>query len=315
MSDIDGFSRRARGLSEVAIQDAYGCEEQCRAALFEWRCWGWGWRCRSCGHGGNCYLRKRGKLQCNCCKHQVSVTAGTIFYSTKLPLKVCFLTIYYISQSKGGISSAALGRRLGVRDATAWLMKHKIMAAMHTHDDAKPKKLKGRIERDDAYLGGAHSGGKRRRGAAGKTPFIAAVETTIERRPWRINLKTVKGFRKNEVQRLAKAEIELRSSAVSEGRSCWSAVTIAEIDHFSLRTGSGGEAVQWAPFKWVTVLGTIKMAITGVYHRVSAMHAERYLAKFVDRFSRRYDLDTITQRLAWTCAQNGPHTYRIIVVG
>jgi hypothetical protein len=79
--------------------------------------------------------------------------------------------------------------RLGVREATAWLMKQKIMTAMQTREEAKPK-LKGRIEMDDAYLGGARSGGKRGRGAAGKTPFIAAVETTIERRPRRIKLKT-----------------------------------------------------------------------------------------------------------------------------
>ena len=51
------------------------------------------------------------------------MTAGAIFHSTKLPLKVWFLAIYHVSQSKGGISSAELGRRLGVREATAWLMK------------------------------------------------------------------------------------------------------------------------------------------------------------------------------------------------
>ena len=160
MSDIEGFSRRTKGLSEVAFQEAYGSEEQCRAALFAWR-WSRGWSCPSCGHGGHCHLKKRGKLQCNRCKHQVSVTAGTIFHSTKLPLKVWFLAIYHISQSKGGISSAELGRRLGVREATAWLMKQKIMAAMQAREEAKPK-LKGRVEMDDAYLGGAQNAFHRR---------------------------------------------------------------------------------------------------------------------------------------------------------
>ena len=314
MSDVEGFGRRTKGLSEVAFQEAYGREEQCRAALFAWR-WSKGWSCPSCVHGGHCYLKKRGKLQCNSCKHQASVTAGTIFHSTKLPLKVWFLAIYHISQSKGGISSAELGRRLGVREATAWLMKQKIMAAMQTREEVKPK-LKGRIEMDDAYLGGARSGGKRGRGAAGKTPFIAAVETTIERRPRRIKLKTVKGFRKKEVERFAKAEIEPRSSAVSDGLSCWPAVTKADVDHFPMRTGSGRQAAQWVPFKWVnTVLGNIKTAITGTYHHVSPKHAERYLASFAYRFNRRYDLDTITQRLTWACTQTKPHPYRIITAG
>ena len=146
MSGFESFSQRTKGLSEVAFHEAYGTEEQCRAAVFEWR-WGRGWSCPSCGHGGHCYLKMRGRLQCNRCKHQVSVTAGTIFHSTKLPLKVWFLAIYHVSQSKGGISSAELGRRLGVREATAWLMKHKLMAAMQAREEAKPK-LKGRIEMD-----------------------------------------------------------------------------------------------------------------------------------------------------------------------
>ncbi|MEZ5934574.1 MAG: IS1595 family transposase [Alphaproteobacteria bacterium] len=203
--------------------------------VIQW-CWSRGWSCLSCGHGGHCHLKKRGKLQCNRCKHQVSVTAGTIFHSTKLPLKVWFLAIYHVSQSKGGISSADLGRRLGVREATAWLTKQKIMAALHGREKAKPKP-KGRVEMDDAYLGGARSGGKRGRGAAGKTPFIAAVETTIERRPRRIKLKIVKGFRKKEVERLAKAEIEPRSSAVSDGLSCWPAVPRRTLPRLSGRPG------------------------------------------------------------------------------
>ena len=94
---------------------------------------------RPAAMAGYCHLKKRGKLQCKRCKHQVSVTAGTIFHSTKLPLKVWFLAIYHVSQSKGGISSAELGRRLGVREATARLMKQKIMIAMQVREEAKPK--------------------------------------------------------------------------------------------------------------------------------------------------------------------------------
>ena len=57
-----------------------------------------------------------------------------------------------------------------------------------------------RVEMDDAYLGGARRGGKRGRGAAGKTPFVVAVETTIEGHPLRLKLNAVKGFRKAEIK-------------------------------------------------------------------------------------------------------------------
>jgi len=56
-----------------------------------------------------------------------------------------------------------------------------------------------------------------------------------------------------------------------------------------------------------TVLRNIKTPITGTYHHVSPKHAERCLASFAYRFNRRYDLDSITQRLAWACTQTKPH--------
>lgn len=124
----------------------------------------------------------------------------------------------------------------------------------------------------------------------------------------------MKGFRKTEVERFAKAEIEPKSSAVSDGLSCWPAVAKAGVDHFPMRTGSGRQAAKWAPFKWVnTVLSNIKTAITGTYHHVSSKHAERYLASFAYRCNRRYDLDTITQRLASACTQTRPHPYSVII--
>ena len=120
-----------------------------------------------------------------------------MFQDTKLPLTTWFSAVYHLTQGKNGISSIELARRLGVRQPTAWLVKHKLMRAMAAREAGKPK-LSGRVEIDDAYLGGERQGGKRGRGAAGKTPVVAAVETTAERRPKRLRLTVVKGFRKRE---------------------------------------------------------------------------------------------------------------------
>ena len=114
-------------------------------------------------------LAGRGLYQCNRCKKQTSPTAGTIFHATKLPLTVWFAAIHLIVTAKNGISSVELGRRLGVKQPTAWAVKHKIMAVMARREGETA--LTGRVEMDDAYLGGVRSGGKRGRGAAGKTPF------------------------------------------------------------------------------------------------------------------------------------------------
>jgi hypothetical protein len=235
-----------------------------------------------------------------------------VFQDAKLPLTVWFAAIYHLTRSKGGISSIELGRRLGVEQGTAWLMKHKLMRAMAAREAEKPE-LEGRVEVDDAYLGGERPGGKRGRGAAGKTPIVAAVETTPERRPKRLRLSAVEGFRKKEVEKLAKRDLAPGANIVSDGLSCWPAVEKAGCAHFPTATGSGKRAAGWAPFKWVnTTPGNIKTAIVGTYHHVSPKHAQGYLASFAYRFNRRYQLDSIVERLAWAATRTAPQPYRVI---
>ena len=175
---------RVRGLSDEAFREAFGAEEQCRSALSRLR-WPDGFVCPACGHSGHCVLAGRSLYQCYRCKKQTSSTAGTIFHATKLPLTLWFAAVHLIVTAKNGISSVELGRRLGVKQPTAWTMKHKIMAVMARREADTP--LSGRVEMDDAYLGGARAGGKRGRGAPGKTPFVAAVSTSPEGRPRKVS--------------------------------------------------------------------------------------------------------------------------------
>jgi hypothetical protein len=121
-------------------------------------------------------IKTRALYQCTACRRQTSVIAGTIFAATKVPLTIWFRAMYHLTQSKGGISSIELGRRLGVTQTTSWKIKHKLMQVMMERDATK--RLTGRIEIDDAYLGGERNGGRRGRGSPGKTPIVAAVETT-----------------------------------------------------------------------------------------------------------------------------------------
>ena len=90
-----GLRRRVKGLSEAEFRQRYGTEAQCRAALFQFR-WRQGWACPGCGHGGYAELKGRAVYQCNRCKRQVGLTAGTVFHWTKLPLTSWFLAIYHL---------------------------------------------------------------------------------------------------------------------------------------------------------------------------------------------------------------------------
>ena len=311
MATAGSLRRVVKGLSEAEFRERFGTDEACREALFAMR-WRDGLTCPACGGRSFCELTARKVFQCNRCKRQVRLTAGTVFQDTKLPLTTWFSAIYHLTQGKGGISSIELGRRLGVKQGTAWLMKHKLMRAMAAREATKPR-LSGRVEVDDAYLGGERSGGKRGRGAAGKTPIVAAVETTPERKPRRLRLTVVKGFRKKEVEKIAKRDFAPGSNVVSDGLSCWPAVERAGRKHFPMLTGSGKRAADWAPFRWVnTTLGNIKTALVGTYHHVSPKHAPSYLASFAYRFNRRRQLDSIIERLAWAAVHTAPQPYLLI---
>jgi ribosomal protein L37AE/L43A len=140
-----------KGLSEASFEALYGTEAQCRAVVIASR-WPNGFACPGCGGRAYCELRTHGLFQCNACHRQTSPIAGTIFASTHLPLRLWFRAMYHLTQSKQGISSIELGRRLGVTQTTAWKIKHKL-AQVTMERDAR-KQLSGRVELDDVYLGG-----------------------------------------------------------------------------------------------------------------------------------------------------------------
>lgn len=126
--------------------------------------------------------------------------------------------------------------------STAWTIKHQLGQVM-LERDARGL-LAGRIELDDAYLGGERSGGKRGHGSPGKTPFLAVVETTPQGKPVRIMLRRVTGFCSRAVEGFAKRSLDPACELVSDGLGRFAAVTKAGCQHRVIRTGSGARAVR-----------------------------------------------------------------------
>ena len=299
-----------KGLSEPVFEQQYGTEEQCRAIVIASR-WPHGFECPICGGRQYCVVTTRNLYQCAKCRRQTSPIAGTIFASTHLPLRLWFRAIYHLTQTKQGISSIELGRRLGVTQTTAWKIKHKLKQVMLERDATK--RLTGRVEIDDAYLGGERSGGKRGRGAPGKTPFVAAVETTTEGKPVRLKLRRVTSFCASSIVGFAKCSLDPNCSVVSDGLQCFTSVADAGCAHQVVKTGSGPKAARTPAFKWVnTALGNIKAAITGTYRAINSKHVPRYLAEFEYRFNRRYDLAAMIPRLTWAAVRTIPMPYRLL---
>lgn len=299
-----------KGLSDAEFERLYGTEEKCRAALFAWR-WPEGFECPACGGFAHCEIRTRELWQCNACRTQTSLIAGTIFASTKLDLKVWFRAMYLITQTKQGISRLELSRRLGVTYDTAWKIHHKLTQVMMERDARKP--LAGRVEMDDAYLGGERGGGKRGRGSPGKMPIIAAVETTEDRKPVRLKLRRVKRFSKEKIARIAGRIVKHGATVLTDGLGCFRGLRDAGCAHVAIVTGSGRKAARHPAFTRVNiVLGNIKSALVGTFRYISKKHAPRALAEFEYRFNRRYDLAAMIPRLGWVAARTPPMPYRLL---
>jgi len=300
------------GLSLPAFLKDYGTEMQCEHAL-EMARWPNGFVCPCCQSKAFYTLRDgtRKVFQCQACRHQTSLIAGTLFQSTKLPLTVWFLAIYLISQAKTGISSLALKRQLGVSYPTAWMLHHKLMHAMAQREEQYV--LEGKVQIDDAYLGGERTGGKAGRGSENKVPFIAAVSLTDQDHPLYVKLTQLPGFTLTAIAAWAKACLAPGSAVHSDGLACFSAVTEAGCSHHP--TVMAGRKPRDVPeFRWVnTVLGNLKTSLSGCYHSFDFhKYPMRYLGAFCYRFNRRFDLSSIHKRLLFAAATTGPQPLRVL---
>lgn len=102
------------------------------------------------------------------------------------------MALHLLIQSKNNLSALALKRPLGVAYKTAWLIKHKLMGVMTDRENRRV--LTGRVEIDDAYLGGERSGGKLGRGSENKVLFVAAVQTNEKGHPLFVRFDPLAAF-------------------------------------------------------------------------------------------------------------------------
>jgi len=294
------------GLSLTEFIATYGTEEQCEAVLEKSR-WPKGYLCPkcSCGHP---YIYRKNTLkvfQCSNCRKQVSLTEGTIFHSTKLPLVKWFQAMYFMTQNKNNVSALELKRHIGVGYSAAWRVKHKLMQVMYEREITT--KLSGRVEVDDAYLGGEFPGGKAGRGSENKTPFIAAIQTNANGNPVYAIFSQVKNFSLAEVGSWAKRSLVPDTVVVSDGLSCFTAVTEANCIHQKEVVGKNRKSTDMECFKWInTILGNLKTAVSGSYHAFDfEKYGYRYLGECQYRFNHRFDLKAMFPRLIYAATHIG----------
>jgi transposase-like protein len=133
----------------VKLIEEFGSEDRCRARLEELR-WPDSLECPRCNSKRIAHRKNRYQFQCKSCRYDFSVTSGTIFHDSHLPLWKWFLAVYLIVDSKKGVSANQLKRNLNVTYKTAWYLSHRIRAALREVD---AQLLKGIIEVDETFVG------------------------------------------------------------------------------------------------------------------------------------------------------------------
>ena len=263
----------------------FGDDQKCRNYLEALR-WHDGVRCPKCGGSKISSILKRDQFNCDNeeCRYQFSVTAGTIFHDTHLPLVKWFLATYLLCQSRKGMSANQLKRMLGVSYKTAWYLCHRIRAAMAAAEAAP---MHGTIEMDETYVGGKPPrGSKRGRG----TPKEIVVG--IRQRGGDLRFFRAEDIKSGTLEKFVKENIsgdvdffmtdDLRVYC-KVARDCG-----MEEKHKTINHSEGSYVLGEIHTNTIeSAFSLLKRGIVGTWHRVSAKHLTAYLNEMCWRFNNR----------------------------
>jgi transposase-like protein len=227
--------------------------------------------------------------QCAGCRHQASVTAGTILHRTKTPLTVWFWAAYLMTTDKRGLSALFLRRQLGLGNyETAWMMLHKFRRAMV---NARREPLRGEVDVDDTWIGGTQAGLRGSRQLKGRKAALVLV--AVEKRgqaSGRVRMEVIPDFKATTLLAFLKKHVSPGTTIYTDGLKSYSDLEGAGYRHVpriqpsraALRKGITS-AVPLAD----RAIGNLQQWLIGTYHGVSKDQLQVYLDEFVFRHNRR----------------------------
>jgi transposase-like protein len=269
------------------LVEQFGSNDRCRDYLEHLR-WPDGVECPKCESTSVSRIKTRKQFDCNSCRCRFSVTAGTVFHDSHLPLWKWFAAVYLMCESKKGISALQLKRMLKIGSyETAWYLCHRIRSAMENGDGAEM--LSGTVEADETYVGGKLGGFASRADAAqhrrdNKSIVLGAIQRGGELRVRVVadaESRTVKAFLQDVVSGDAEAiytdsNRAYRGVADHNTRHEWVNHSADEWVRGDVHTNTVESA--WSLFD---------RAVIGSYHKLSKKHLQAYLDEFAYRFNGR----------------------------
>ena len=277
--------------------------------------WPKGFVCPACGVAGTAWEASRGRLVCGSCRHQASLTAGTVFEGTRTPLTTWFAAIWYATNQKLGVSALGLQRVLGFGSyQTAWSMLHKLRRAM-----VRPgrDRLSGEVEVDETYVGGVEEG-VRGRQTETKSIVVIGVEVLKPRGFGRARLRRIPDASGESLLPFVREVVESGSTLHTDG---WPGHNDVPKHGYERRktvlSGSGDPAHVSMPAVH-RVAALLKRWLLGTHQgAVRPRHLDDYLNEFTFRFNRRNSRSRglLFYRLVQQAVATEPAPYRAIAGG
>src|SRR6266566_1077144 len=270
------------------FQADFATEEACQQYLTACR-WPDGFICPRCGHARAYELVGQRRRQCVQCRHQVSLTSGTILHRTKIPLTHWFWAAYLMTADKRGVSALLLQRQFGLSSyETVWMMLHKLRRAMV---NASREPLHGEVEADETWVGGEQAGLRGSRQLKGRRAALVLV--AVEKRgkgSGRVRMKVIPDFKAKTIIPFLTQNVSPGSTIYTDGLKSFEGLSEAGFKHIpriqpsrlELRKGAKS-AVPLAD----RAIGNLQQWLTGTYHGVSRAQLQVYLDEFVFRHNRR----------------------------
>lgn len=249
--------------------------------------------CPHCGVTEGAYhlngkAHRPGLLKCGSCREQFSVTVGTVFERSKIPLGKWLMATHMLCSSKKGCSSHQIHRTLGVTYKTAWFMTHRIREAMRdvTTDQLGGAGTSGIVEADETYFGKTKGPGK---GAhiSKKEKVVALVERKGRVRAFHVPTVNADSLRPILHGQIAQSARLMTDSAGMYSKIGKNFVSHEIVDHASKEYARGDVTTNTVE----SFFGVLKRGIGGVYQHVSPDHLSRYVDEFAFRHNNRVALE------------------------